>query len=430
MLHPFIRYQAHPLNVNGPLIEAPLTKVKIGELCEIYPNWQDQTVLARAQVLGFKGNTTLMSLIGSVEGLSRNMVISPTGRPFMLSLSASLAGSVLNPSGKVAEKIGSYAADTYPDEQRQINAPPPRYDERVGISDPFITGVRAIDGLITCGKGQRMGIFASAGCGKTTLMQMIINNADADIFVIALIGERGREVTEFVEEVKNSEQRDKCIIVYATSDFSALDRSNAALVAMTVAEYFRDQGLDVVFFLDSVTRYARALRDVALLAGEPPARRGYPASVFERLPALLERPGLTTSGSITAFFTILYEGDDESDPIAEEIRSILDGHIILSRKLAAKNHYPAIDVLKSISRVCNRVIGQEHLAVAGCLRQTLAKAEELQVLIDFGEYVPGQDPVNDAVFTCGQQINQLLCQELYDKTTLDTTLEYMHAIVS
>lgn len=430
MLSEFIRYQAHPLNVNGPLIEAPLIKVKIGELCEIYPGWQDQTVIARAQVLGFNGNTTLLSLIGSVEGLSRDMIVSPTGRPFMLSLCASVAGSVLDPSGEIAEKIGDDATFSCPDELRQINSPPPRYDERCGITEPFVTGVRAIDGLLTCGKGQRMGIFASAGCGKTTLMQMIINNADADIFVIALIGERGREVTEFVEELRNSEQRNKCIVVYATSDFSALDRSNAALVAMTVAEYFRDQGLDVVFFLDSVTRYARALRDVALLAGEPPARRGYPASVFERLPALLERPGLTTTGSITAFFTILYEGEDESDPIAEEIRSILDGHIILSRKLAGKNHYPAIDVLKSVSRVCNRVSSSEHLAIAGNLRHAMAKAEELQVLIDFGEYVPGQDSVNDAIFNCGQQINQLLCQSLHEKEKLESTLRHMHAIIS
>ena len=274
-----------------------------------------------------------------------------------------------------------------------------------------------------------MGIFAAAGCGKTTLMQMLINNADAEIFVVALIGERGREVTEFVEALRRMDRRSRCVVVYATSDYPALDRANAASVAMTIAEYFRDCGLNVLLFLDSITRYARALRDVALAAGEPPARRGYPASVFEKLPALLERPGKTQRGSISAFFTILLENEEESDPVAEEIRSILDGHIWLSRKLASKNHYPAIDVLRSVSRVCQRVTSDSHQAHASNLRNLLARMEELQVLVDFGEYQPGVNPDNDMTFNASAEIQRFLCQPVEQQCALADTLIRMQYLV-
>lgn len=389
-----LRYQAHPLRLSGPLIEAVLPNVKVGELCEIRESWSQSAVVARAQVLGFNGERTILSLIGTSKGLSREAIISPTGSGLSVMLSPDLLGCVLDPAGQIVERFANNAGG-FVSEIRPIDSPPPSYQDRVGIRQPFYTGIRAIDGLITCGIGQRLGIFASAGCGKTTLMHMLIEHSDADVFVIALIGERGREVTEFTEALRQSGRQQKCILVYATSDYSSLDRCNAALVATTIAEYFRDADLNVVLFLDSITRYARALRDVALAAGEPPARRGYPASVFDSLPRLLERPGCTHSGSITAWFTILLESDDEPDPIADEIRSILDGHIYLSRKLAAKNHYPAIDVLGSISRVVSQVCEPEHLRLAAEIRRILAKLAELQIFVDLGEYHPGENEEND-----------------------------------
>lgn len=389
-----LRYQAHPLRLSGPLIEAILPGVKIGELCEIRESWNQSNIVARAQVLGFHGDNTVLSLIGLPKGLSREAIISPTGAGLSVVVSHDLLGCVLDPSGQIVERFIDDGM-VFTNETRAVDSPPPSYQERVGIREPFLTGVRAIDGLMTCGIGQRLGIFASAGCGKTTLMHMLIEQADADVFVIALIGERGREVTEFTEALRQSERQHKCILIYATSDYSSLDRCNAALVATTVAEYFRDAGLNVVLFLDSITRYARALRDVALAAGESPARRGYPASVFDSLPKLLERPGCTHAGSITAWYTILLESDDEPDPIADEIRSILDGHLYLSRKLAAKNHYPAIDILNSVSRVSSQVCNKEHLQLAGEVRRILAKIEELQIFVDLGEYHAGENAEND-----------------------------------
>jgi len=423
-----VRYQAHPVRVTGPILEARLKGVTIGEVCNVLRSDSDKTLVARAQVLGFERDSTILSLIGSAEGLSRDMVISPTGHGLMMEVSAMLAGAVLTPSGKVTERF-SPAAEGALVESRPVNAPPPAWDQRCGISERLVTGIRAIDGLLTCGIGQRMGIFAAAGCGKTTLMQMLINNADAEIFVVALIGERGREVTEFVEALRRMDRRSRCVVVYATSDYPALDRANAASVAMTIAEYFRDCGLNVLLFLDSITRYARALRDVALAAGEPPARRGYPASVFEKLPALLERPGKTQRGSISAFFTILLENEEESDPVAEEIRSILDGHIWLSRKLASKNHYPAIDVLRSVSRVCQQVTSDSHQAHAGNMRNLLARIEELQVLVDFGEYQPGVNPDNDMTFNASAEIQRFLCQPVEEQCALADTLIRMQYLV-
>ncbi|MEO3962515.1 FliI/YscN family ATPase, partial [Chromobacterium piscinae] len=305
----------------------------------------------------------------------------------------------------------------------------PPYSQRVGVREPLVTGVRVIDGLLTCGIGQRVGIFASAGCGKTMLMHMLIDQAEADVFVIGLIGERGREVTEFAESLRQSPKRDRCVLVYATSDYASVDRCNAALLATTVAEYFRDQGKRVVLFVDSMTRYARALRDVALAAGEPPARRGYPASVFDSLPRLLERPGATREGSITAFYTVLLEGDDEPDPMADEIRSILDGHIYLSRKLAGQGHYPAVDVLKSASRVAGQVCADAHLQAASGVRGLMARLEELQVFIDLGEYRQGENADNDRAMQAREALRQWLRQPLAQNSPFDSTLRGMHELI-
>lgn len=338
-------------------------------------------IIAKAQLLGFRKDTVILGLIGESLGISKESVIIPSKEHFTIKLSSDLLSCVIDSMGNIVEGFKK---------NRGTNQSSPNYLQRKPIQHPFITGIKAIDGLITCGIGQRLGVFASAGCGKTSLIHMMIQYASADIFVIALIGERGRELTEFVDILKQIGHIDKCVIVYATSDYSSIDRVNAALVATTIAEYFRDAGSNVVLFLDSITRYSRALRDVALAAGEPPARRGYPASVFEALPKLLERPGLTQQGGITAFYTILLESDDEPDPIAEEIRSILDGHIYLNGKLAEKSHYPVISILQSISRVASKICDQQYLNHAAQVRKILSKIEELKVFIDLGEYKEGK----------------------------------------
>ncbi|WP_339057181.1 type III secretion system ATPase SctN [Candidatus Regiella endosymbiont of Tuberolachnus salignus] len=423
-----LRCQAHPLRLSGPIIEASLTGVKVGEICEIRPHWLDKNTVAKAQVLGFNRDRALLSLIGNARGLSREAVLSPTGAGLSVTLNDSLLGTVLDPSGKIVERLSDQTENAHNSAIRPIDTPPPSYLDRESIQQPFITGIKAIDGLLTCGIGQRMGIFAAAGCGKTSLMHMLIEQADADVFVIGLIGERGREVTEFTQELVKSGRQQKCVVVYATSDFSSLDRCNAALLATTVAEYFRDQGKKVVLFLDSITRYARALRDVALAAGEAPARRGYPASVFDALPAVLERPGNTKNGSITAFYTILLESDEEPDPIADEIRSILDGHIYLSRKLAVQNHYPAIDVLRSVSRVSGQVSSREHQLSASEIRALLAKIEELQMLLDLGEYTKGENAQNDRAIAKRDALLQWLQQDMHENAPIDKTLQVMNAL--
>jgi len=257
------------------------------------------------------------------------------------------------------------------------------------ISQPLELGVRAIDATLTCGEGQRMGIFAAAGGGKSTLMGMLVKGAAVDVTVIALIGERGREVREFIEHELGEDGRRKSVVVCATSDKSSMERSKAAYVATAIAEYFRDQGKKVLFLMDSVTRFARAQREIGLAAGEPPTRRGYPPSVFATLPKLMERAGMNEVGSITALYTVLVEGDDMTEPIADETRSILDGHIVLSRKLGAANHFPAIDVLASASRVQNAVVTAEHRAAAGRLRELMAKYAEVELLVKIGEYKRG-----------------------------------------
>lgn len=424
-----LRRQAMPLRLAGPIIEAELPGVAVGEICDIRRDWRSVEAIARAQVLGFQGQRTVLSLIGHGRGLCRDVVLHPTGGQLEVAVGMDLLGTVIDPMGNIVERLHSEDMGQHT-EIRPIDIDAPAYLDRAVIDTSFITGIRAIDGMLTCGAGQRVGIFASAGCGKTVLMHMLIDRSEADVFVIGLIGERGREVTEFTESLRRSGRQDKCVLVYATSDFSSLDRCNAARVATTVAEYFRDRGKKVVLFLDSITRYARALRDVALAAGEPPARRGYPASVFDAMPRILERPGNTRHGSITAFYTILLESDDEPDPIADEIRSILDGHIYLSRKLAAQNHYPAIDILRSISRVAGQVTDAQHQSLAGEVRSLMGRLEELQVFLDLGEYRPGENAENDRAMGKRQKLMALLRQSTEESTDFLTTLRVMRDVVT
>ncbi|ETS99245.1 TPA: type III secretion system ATPase SctN [Providencia alcalifaciens] len=417
---------AHPQRISGPILEAELPDVAIGELCNIRAHWQDDSVIARAQVVGLQRDCTVLSLIGNANGLTRNAVIVPTGRALSVPLGNFVLGSVIDPTGRIVERFASEIPSTK--EERMIDVAPPEYFSRVGVNEPLVTGIRVIDGVLTCGVGQRIGIFASAGCGKTMLMHMLIDQTEADVFVIGLIGERGREVTEFVSTLQGSPKKDRCVLVFATSDFSSVDRCNAALLATTVAEFFRDQGKRVVLFIDSMTRYTRALRDVALAAGEAPARRGYPASVFDSLPRILERPGATHKGSITAFYTVLLEGEDEPDPMADEIRSILDGHFYLSRKLAGQGHYPAIDVLKSVSRVFGQITTEEHQSVAFNVRKLITKLDELQIFIDLGEYKHGENSENDFAMNMREPLKRWLCQPINQYSSFSDTLRGMYAL--
>ncbi|AZF15579.1 MULTISPECIES: type III secretion system ATPase SctN [Pseudomonas] len=424
-----LRCGAHPQRAAGPILEARLRNVVIGELCEVRRHWLDETSVAKAQVIGFRADTVLLSLLGEARGLSRESILLPTGGGAQLNCSAQLLGTVIDASGQVVERL-SEPASGRESVLLPLDADPPPYFQRRSVREPLITGIRTIDGVLTCGVGQRVGIFASAGSGKTSLMNMLIEHCQADVFVIGLIGERGREVTEFVEALRLSPKRSRCIVVYATSDQASVDRCNAALLATTVAEYFRDQGGRVVLFQDSMTRYARARRDLALAAGEAPARRGYPASVFDCLPRLLERPGVTESGSITAFCTVLLESDDEPDPIAEEIRSILDGHIYLSRTLAEKGQYPAIDLLRSASRVAAQVTDTDHQRLAAKLREMLGRLDDLQILIDLGEYKPGLDAKNDFVMDRSEAIREWLSQPMAEECAWSETLDSLQRLVS
>ncbi|EMG6528885.1 MULTISPECIES: type III secretion system ATPase SctN [Providencia] len=423
---------AHPARIHGCLIEAPLQGVFIGEICFIEHSLAQPNVIAKAQVVGFKEGLTVLSLIGRAQGLTREVVIRPSGYPFVFEVGEHLAGKIFNAAG---EQVGTLSENfsepmLLNTKLLRIDSPPVSVTQRRPVAEPMVTGVRAIDSLLTCGLGQRIGIFAAAGSGKTSLMNMIINHAHADIHVVALIGERGREVIEFIEELKESPHAAQTILIYATSDSPPIERCNAALLATTIAEYFRDCGRNVLLYVDSMTRYARALRDVALATGELPARRGYPASVFEQLPMLLERPGQLKHGSITAFYTVLLESEEEADPIGDEIRSILDGHIYLSHKLAGRGHYPAIDILHSISRVFQKVTTPEHRRCAIDLRDMISRLEQIQLYLELGEYQRGESHENDRALDKKEQIEGFLKQAMDEPMNFDNMLNILNELAS
>ncbi|MEH4929686.1 type III secretion system ATPase SctN [Enterobacter cloacae] len=418
---------SHPLRIQGNVVEAHLPGTRIGEICEIQKSLLEPEVLGIAQVIGFNKEHTLLSLLNDNQGLSRSNVLFPTGKPFRINIHENIAGAIIDATGSVQGRLDNAVHTSFVGSQSMnVNGAPLDFTQRKPIAEPLFTGVRAIDGLLTCGQGQRIGIFAAAGCGKTSLMSMIIEQSEADIYVIGLIGERGREVTEFVEELKRSSRCSQIVLVYATSDRSCIERCNAAQIATTIADFFSSRGKNVLLFMDSITRYARALRDVALSMGELPARRGYPASVFETLPKLLERPGCFHSGSVTAFYTVLIENEEEADVIGDEVRSILDGHIYLSRSLAAKGHYPAIDVMRSISRIFLHVTTPDHRELAARFREYLVRQKEMQLYIDLGEYRRGEDKDNDAAFDRKKRMEEFLQQSLTEKTSMESCLERLH----
>ncbi|MDN5780808.1 MAG: FliI/YscN family ATPase [Luteimonas sp.] len=406
---------------HGTLIRATGLKAAIGELCELRnPRGEgDPDFHLAAEVVGVSKQMTLLTPLGALDGVSATTAVYATGRQAAVRAGDGLLGRILDAHGEPIDDKGPIG-DTV---EAPIYAASPNPLTRRLIERPFSTGVRAIDATMTTGEGQRVGIFAVAGGGKSTLLGMLARGGDADVNVIALVGERGREVNEFIHDNLGAEGLAKSVIVVATSDRPALERSRAAWVATAIAEHFRDKGKRVLLLLDSVTRFARALRDVGLAVGEPPARRGFPPSVFSALPRLFERAGNNDKGSITAFYTVLAEDEDGGDPIVEEVRSILDGHIVLSRKLAAAYHYPAIDVLTSLSRVMPRVTEPGHQRAAGQLRKYMAKYQDIELLLQLGEYKRGTDPDADIAIEKIGPMRQLLQQSASELVPFDKSAD-------
>ena len=409
--------------VVGTIIRAVVPEVKVGELCIMRnpgTSWQ-----LKAEVVGFSKNTALLTPLGDLEGISFHTEVIPTGHVLTVPVGRELLGRVINGVGESADGKGPLGThESYP-----VYADPPPAMTRKLITKPISLGLRVLDGMLTCGQGQRLGIFAAAGGGKSTLLSSIIKGCSAQVCVLALIGERGREVREFIEHDLGPEGMKKTVLVVSTSDRSSMERLKAAYTATAVAEYFRDQGMSVLLMMDSVTRFGRAQREIGLAAGEPPTRRGFPPSVFSELPKLMERAGNSDKGSITALYTVLVEGDDMTEPIADETRSILDGHIILSRALAAKNHYPAIDVLASVSRVMNQIVTKEHKQAAAKLRAILAKYQQIELLVQLGEYKRGADPEADSALDHIDRVNAFLRQGLDERSSFEETLKALEQAV-
>ncbi len=406
----------------GMLIKAVVPQVKMGEVCMIKREGEP----LMAEVVGFTREEVFLSPLGELSGVGPSSEVIPMRLPLHIKVGPQLLGRVLDGLGNpldVNEKGPLELEESY-----SIINPPPDPLSRQLIKTPISVGVRAIDGVLTCGRGQRVGIFAGAGMGKSTLLGMIAKNAQADINVISLIGERGREVREFIEHDLGEDGLKRSVIIVSTSDQAAQLRLNAAYVGTAIAEYFRDQGKAVILMMDSVTRFARALREIGLAAGEPPARAGYTPSVFATLPRLLERSGNSDKGSITAFYTILVAGDDLNEPVSDEVRSILDGHVILSSELARQYHYPAIDVLASVSRILTAITDEEHQKLIGQIREVLANYKKNELLIRIGEYKPGSDKQADFAIKYIDKVNRFLKQKVNEKSSFEETLQQLKAL--
>ncbi|MCX6608358.1 MAG: type III secretion system ATPase SctN [Acidobacteria bacterium] len=414
---PSVETKGRIKEVVGLVARARIPEAFVGELCEIRNPRSKTSVLA--EVSGFADGDALLMPLGSLENIGPASEVIPLGRGLTVRVGPELLGRVLNGLGEpmdTRDKGPLLCTEEYP-----VMAPAPDPLRRIRVTKPLSLGVRVIDSMLTCGEGQRVGLFAAAGVGKSTLIGMIARNTEADVNVIGLIGERGREVRDFIEHDLGPAGMARSVIVCATSDQPSLVRLKGAYVATAIAEYFRDQGLKVLLMMDSVTRFARAQREVGLACGEPPARAGYTPSVFAELPKLLERSGNSDKGSITAFYTVLVAGDDMNEPVADEVRSILDGHIILSRDLAARGHYPAISVLDSVSRVMRAVMDKAHCDAANKLRETLAAYEKSRDLILLGAYESGSDPVTDRAIAYMADIDAFLKQPTDEKSDFDET---------
>ncbi len=403
----------------GLTVEVKLPGLKIGDLCYIETYNGEKKP---AEVVAFKGEVAQLLLLLDGAGIGQGSLVESTGAPICIPVGDFLLGRLITPMG---EPMDGKPMNTEGAIWRNIEGPPPGPFERPIITEQFSTGVRAIDGCMTMGCGQRLGLFAGSGVGKSTLLGMIARNSDADVNVIALIGERGREVKEFIEDSLGPEGMKKSVLVCSTGDQPPLIRQKALLTATAVCEYFRDKGNKVFLMTDTVTRCAMAGREVGLSIGEPPTMKGYPPSIFSWLQKVLERAGNSPKGSITALYTVLMEGDDISDPIVDIVRGIVDGHIFLSRKVAESNHYPAIDVLGSISRLMSAIASPEHKEAAAKMRTMLSLYRENKDLIDVGMYQPGSNPKLDIAIQMMPQINAFLQQRTSDSVTMETTIQAM-----
>lgn len=418
----FYRNLGKVVKIVGLTIESVGPSAKLNDLCRIIID-PKENVSVMAEVVGFRDKRLLLMPYDNVEGLGVGCIVENTGHPLSVSVGEELLGHTLDGMGRPTDMDELITAEEYP-----VEAAPPDPMARKIIDEVLPLGVKAVDGLITVGKGQRIGIFAGSGVGKSTLLGMFARNTKADINVIALIGERGREVREFIERDMGEEGMKRSVVVVATSDRPALIRNKAAKTATAIAEYFRDQGKDVLLMMDSLTRFSMAQREMGLASGEPPVTRGYPPSVYSEMPKLLERAGNSDKGSITGLYTVLVDGDDFNEPITDTARSILDGHIMLDRKLAHKNHYPAIDVLQSISRVMSSIVDSEHKAASGKLKNVLATYQEAEDLINIGAYKKGSNSNIDYAIEKIDSVNEFLIQETHDRFTFEEIVEKLEVL--
>jgi flagellum-specific ATP synthase len=419
-----VEKRGYVTQVIGLVIESAGPMAAVGDVCRVEAARGERIL---AEVVGFRGDRVLLMPLREVHGIQPGSPVIALGRSLEVRVGSELKGRILNGLGEPIDSEGPiHCLET----SKIVNRPPHPL-KRQRITRQFETGVKALDTFIPCGQGQRMGIFAGSGVGKSVLLGMLASHAQADVNVIALIGERGREVREFIEKDLTEEGRKKSVIIVATSDEPALLRIKGAFVAMAIAEYFRDCGQNVLMMMDSVTRFALAQREVGLAIGEPPATRGFTPSVFALLPQLLERAGAGEAGSITGLFSVLVEGDDLNDPVADAVRSILDGHIVLSRQLATENHYPAVDVLESVSRLSRELTSDRNKELAGRARNLLALLRKNQDLINIGAYVPGSNTEIDLALRLQTPLRQFLCQNMGEGSSaakswqlLETTMNY------
>lgn len=407
--------------VVGLTVESIGPAAKLNDLCHIITQDKDQVI--NAEVVGFRDDRVLLMPYDQTVGVGLGSRVENTGAPLKVMVGDELLGKVLDGPGNPIDGSEIHCSCGY-----SVQAQPPDPLTRELIDTVLPLGVKAVDGLITVGKGQRIGIFAGSGVGKSTLMGMFARNTKADINVIALIGERGREVREFIERDLGPEGMKRSVVVVATSDKPALIRKKAAMTATAVAEYFRDQGRDVLLMMDSLTRFSMAQREIGLASGEPPVSRGYPPSVYGEMPQLLERAGRSDKGSITGLYTVLVDGDDFNEPIADTARSILDGHIVLDRKIAQKNHYPAIDVLQSISRVMSSIVDPQHKKAAGQLKNVLATYAEAEDLVNIGAYKAGSNPSIDYALSKIDAVNEFLQQDVYEKLSFEESIQRLEEL--
>ncbi len=418
----FVKYTGKITKVTGLTIESNGPMASIGELCYIYPYDNSNPVLA--EVVGFKDEKILLMPLGNMEGIASGSRVVASGKTLSVNVGEELIGRILDGLGNPIDGKGPIKTmKTY-----TVSNSPPNPLERKVITEPLPLGIKAIDGLLTCGKGQRIGIFAGSGVGKSTLMGMISRNSSADVNVIGLIGERGREVREFIENDLKEKGLKKSVVVVATSDQPALIRVKGALVTTAIAEYFRDNGMNVMLLMDSITRFAMAQREIGLAIGEPPVSRGFTPSVFAIMPRLLERAGTSSKGTITGLYTVLVDGDDFNEPVTDAVRGILDGHIILSRKLANQNHYPAIDVLASVSRVMPNIVEPKVLNLANRIKNIMAVYGEAEDLINIGAYKRGSNKKIDNAIDVKEDIDRFLMQSTTETYSYQETISMMEDI--